>query len=122
MAEAAAGDRAGTARAEANDNGAKYSFSPKKNRAGAKKRRSCFVEGRLKAQNKKSKNLLAIGKIGATRQKRIKKRETRRIVGFPVARLPGLEPGASGLGGSRSIHLSYRRIRKLDAPAGARGE
>ena len=27
-----------------------------------------------------------------------------------LARLPGLEPGASGLGGSRSIQLSYRRI------------
>ena len=27
-----------------------------------------------------------------------------------LARLPGLEPGASGLGGSRSILLSYRRM------------
>ena len=27
-----------------------------------------------------------------------------------LVRLPGLEPGASGLGGSRSIQLSYRRI------------
>ena len=27
-----------------------------------------------------------------------------------LVRLPGLEPGASGLGGSRSILLSYRRI------------
>ena len=27
-----------------------------------------------------------------------------------LARLPGLEPGTSGLGGSRSILLSYRRI------------
>ena len=26
-----------------------------------------------------------------------------------LVRLPGLEPGASGLGGSRSIQLSYRR-------------
>ena len=32
-----------------------------------------------------------------------------------LARLPGLEPGASGLGGSRSILLSYRRIRFMGA-------
>ncbi len=32
-----------------------------------------------------------------------------------LARLPGLEPGASGLGGSRSILLSYRRIRFMCA-------
>ena len=27
-----------------------------------------------------------------------------------LVRLPGLEPGASGLGGSRSIQLSYRDV------------
>ena len=32
-----------------------------------------------------------------------------------LARLPGLEPGTSGLGGSRSILLSYRRIRFMGA-------
>ena len=32
-----------------------------------------------------------------------------------LARLPGLEPGTSGLGGSRSILLSYRRIRFMCA-------
>ena len=30
-----------------------------------------------------------------------------------LVRLPGLEPGASGLGGSRSIQLSYRDIYEI---------
>ena len=43
---------------------------------------------------------------------RLQKRKTPRSVEITafLVRLPGLEPGASGLGGSRSIQLSYRRI------------
>lgn len=33
-----------------------------------------------------------------------------RLFGIFLVSLPGLEPGASGLGGSRSIQLSYRDI------------
>lgn len=45
-------------------------------------------------------------------KQRTQKRKTPRSVEITafLVRLPGLEPGASGLGGSRSIQLSYRRI------------
>ena len=56
--------------------------------------------------------------LSAKESKAMKKEEKRKlkektpqsieITAFLV-RLPGLEPGASGLGGSRSIQLSYRR-------------
>ena len=39
---------------------------------------------------------------------RNKKRRNHEDYGVSM-RLPGVEPGASGLGGSRSILLSYRR-------------